>query len=206
LRIPQRTTEQLAFLFDGRVPWLFLIGAIVVSIMGNAAYEIIGISFGKTRTTQTLIIAAGLLLIGIVVLSLKAVARLIVARSGASTGGSEASKVQRKALIFTVGKQSETIELCIQHQQPQFVGFICTGDSETYVDALVSSLGLEPHTYRKRTIDPWNIAEIRENTLQLLSWVRGNSVQTEDIAFDVTGGLTTMSVGVFMVAEENLID
>jgi hypothetical protein len=173
--------------------------------MGNAVYEILGISFGKTRTTQTLIIVAGLLLIGIVVLLLKAVAKLILSRR-VSTGGSEAFNVQRRALIFTVGKQSDTIQLCIQHQGPQFVGFICSRDSEAYADALVSSLGLDPDACRKRMVNPWNIDEIRENALQLLSWVKEKSVQAEDIAFDVTGGLTTMSVGVFMVAEESCID
>lgn len=206
MRIPQRSADLFPFLFDTRVPILFLVGALTIAVIGNAAYDLIGDVFGKTRVALALIMAGGLLLILFVVLMLKALAKIILNRTTARIGGSQAFSVTRKAIIFTVGKQSDTIELCLHHQTPDMVGFVCTTGSEFYADNIIRSFGFSADRCFKRIVDPWNVSDVRENTLQVLSWVRSNSVQPEHIAFDVTGGLTTMSVGAFIVAEENRID
>lgn len=206
MKIPRRTTGLFAFMFDPRVPPLFLVGGLVIAVMGNAAFGLLTDVFGKTRAALGLIIAGSLLLIGVVVLSLKAVAAIILSKSAARIGGSQAFSVPRKAIIFTVGNQSDTVELCLRSQNPEFVGFVCTYGSQSYADSITAVLALAPENVEKRIVDPWDIKEVRDAAGHLLTWAKAKSVSPSEIVFDVTGGLTPMSVGAFAVAEENRID
>lgn len=213
MKIPHRTTDLFAFLFDPRARLLFLLGALIVAVMGNAAFAMLfdltrnsRVAQGNPYIAQGLIIGSGLVLIGFVVVSLKLVAKIILNKSVARVGGSEAFSVPRRAIIFTVGKQSDTIELCLRLQQPEFVGFICTKDSQSFVDDIVGRFALSDDKWEWKTVDPWDVKDVRFAAEYLISWAQARSVPLRQIAFDVTGGLTPMSVGAFVVAQESRID
>lgn len=208
MRVPRRTSDVFAFLFDSRsVPILFIAAALIMAAMGNAFYDLLTDIIGnKARLSLLLIIGAGLALIVVVVLGLRALAEVFFRKTAARIGGSQAFSVKRRALIFTVGKQSDTVALCIHHQKPEFVGFVCTSDSERYADVAITSLGLNSRNCFKAVVDPWNVTEVRDKTRSLLQKLMGESISPSEVAFDITGGLTTMSVGAFIVAEECRID
>ncbi|MGH9425830.1 MAG: hypothetical protein ACRD2L_05920 [Terriglobia bacterium] len=208
MRVPRRTNDIFAFLFDSRsVPLLFILAALILAAMGNAFYDLLIDLIGqKTRGVLALIIASGFLLIAALVITLKALAHLFVRRTAPRIGESQAFSAKRRAIVFTAGKQSDTIEVCIAHQKPEYVGFICTSGSEQFADSAITSLGLDPDKCFKKIVNPWNVSEVRAKTSEILHALMDLGVQPADMAFDVTGGLTTMSVGVFIVAEEHRID
>lgn len=207
MNTPRRTTDIFAFFFDSRVPALFVIGALIMAVMGNAAYDLaIDLIGQKTRAWLILIVLAGLFVIGVFVLLIKARAEILNRRTSPRIGGSLAFSTRRKAIIFTVGKQSDTIELCLRHQKPELVAFICTSGSEQFADMLISTSGLDSESILKRVVDPWDIGEVCDAARRALGWISGKGVSSSDVVFDITGGLTTMSVATFLIAEENKID
>ena len=207
MRVPRRTTDIFAFLFDTRSVPLFIFAALILAAMGNAFYDLVIDLVGqKSRAVLAILIGAGFLLIAVLVITLKALAHIFVRRIAPRIGESQAFSVKRRAIIFTVGKQGDTIEVCITHQKPEYVGFICTNGSEQCADSLIASLGLDAQKCFKRIVDPWNVSEVVEKTNHILSALMGIGIEATDMAFDITGGFTTMSIGVFIVAEEHRID
>jgi hypothetical protein len=207
MRISRRTVDIFGFFFDPRVPVLFVVGTLVTAVIGNAAYELVLDLIGqKTKAKLVAIIIGGVLVIFFIVLALRALAAIFIRRTGARIGGSQAFSVPRKGIIFTVGKQSDTINLCLRHQKPEFVGFLCTEGSEQYANNLISTFHLDADHCTKQIADPWNINDVRKKSHELLFWMMQKHLSSTEIVFDITGGLTTMSVGMFMIAQENRID
>jgi len=207
MRISRRAVDIFGFFFDPRVPILFFLGALIMAVIGNAAYELVIDLIGqKTRAWLVTIIIGGVLIIVFIMLALRALAEIFIRRTGARIGGSQAFSVPRKGIIFTVGKQSDTIDLCLRHQKPKFVGFLCTEGSKQYADNLISTFQLDAGCCANRLADPWSINDVREKSRELLSWMMEKPLSSNEIVFDITGGLTSMSVGAFMIAEENRID
>ncbi len=207
MNTPRRTTDIFAFFFDSRVPALFVIGALIMAVMGNAAYDFaIDLIGQKTRGWLIVIVLAGLFVIVVFVLLIKARAEILNRRISPRIGGSKAFSTRRKAIIFTVGKQSDSIDLCIRHQKPELVGLIRTPGSEQYADSLIISSGLGPENVLKKAVDPWNVSEVCDGARTVLAWILGKGVSPGEVVFDTTGGLTTMSVATFLVADDNKID
>jgi hypothetical protein len=191
MRVPRRTSDLFAFLFDSRsAPVLFIAAALLMAAMGNAFYDLVTDVIGnKSRGSLALIIASGLVLIVIVVLGLKGLAEIFFRRQPPRIGGSTAFLVKRRAIIFSVGKQSDTIALCLRHQHPEFVGFVCTADSERFTDDLIASHGLNSKNCFKKVVDPWDISEVRDMTRDLLAKLVERSIPPAEIVFDITGAL-----------------
>ena len=122
-----------------------------------------------------------------------------------SLGDNIAFQVSRRGLIFTVGKQTHTIEYAIAQQKPEFIALICTDITENEADEVVSKFGGNTEMIRKRLVDPFDMEEIRATTQSLIKWLSQN-LPKDAIAVDITGGMTTMSVGAFLAADELQID
>ncbi len=161
------------------------------------------------------ITTANFMMIGIVFLSLAAVIILVyLAIERASrqrirkvVGENTAFKFQRRGAIFTVGKQTDTIAFAVENQKPDYVGLICTDVSESFADELISRFHFTPEeTVRKRMVNPFEIKEILQVTNGLLDWMIEKGLDKTQIVVDVTGGMTTMSVGVFSAADDRQID
>lgn len=128
-------------------------------------------------------------------------------RQGPARGGN--ADLPRKAIVFTVGRQSETILFSIRRQKPSFLGFLCTKDTVSVANDLLPQLdGIPEENVRIETCEPSAIDDIRLKTGHILDWLleAGKGLAEEYLVLDPTGGLTTMSLGAFTVAEERGID
>lgn len=200
-----RLSTVFSFFFDPKIPLLFLIGTFVTAVGGNAAYSFILTAIGGDTTANYLRILVGSILVLIVIVGIIKVVLSKFARQG-SNEPSPAFDVPRKGIIYTAGKQTDTIRFSLDNQKPQYVGFICSKISNPYVDDLIKSMRLDENNYNKKVVDPQDIVENSAETHLLVSWMFGKGLKTSDMVIDVTGGMTTMSVGAFSMAEELKID
>ncbi len=110
-----------------------------------------------------------------------------------------------QALLFTVS-QAAVPEWLIRRQRPQAVALLATDFSMQVADdlaALCHESGIQvfgPH----RLDDPDDAEEAKATSQQLLKKLRAKGF--EQIAVDVTGGKTPMSLGAFMAAVEEQAD
>lgn len=200
-----RLSTVFSFFFDPKIPLLFLIGTFVTAVGGNAAYSFILKAIGGDAAGNYLRILVGSVLVLIVIVVIIKVVLSKIAGQG-STEPNPAFEIPRKGVIYTAGKQTDTIRFSLDKQRPQYVGFICSKISEPYVDDLIRMMQFNGNNYSKKVVDPQNIVENRTETHLLVSWMLTKGLKSSDMVVDVTGGMTTMSVGAFSMAEELKID
>ena len=58
----------------------------------------------------------------------------------------------------------------------------------------------------KKNVDPWDVKSVHRGAMELIALMKAKGLQRIDIVSDLTGGLTTLSVGAFKAAEEHRID
>lgn len=134
--------------------------------------------------------------------------KVVLARLGrqGSLEPSPAFDIKREGIIYTVGNQTATIKFSLDNQEPGYVGFICTKISEPVIDNFIKTMGFKDNQYQKEVVDPQNIDENRTKTQLLYKWMKGQGLGKSKIVIDVTGGMTTMSVSAFSMAEELKVD
>lgn len=200
-----RLSTIFSFFFDPKIPILFLIGTFFTAVAGNAAFsfmlETIG---GDTSENYMRILVGSLFVLIIIVVTIKIVLSKF-ARKG-SIESSPAFDSLRKGVIYTAGMQTATIRFSLDNQRPQYVGFICSEISDPYIKDLIKIIGLDESNYKKKPVDPQNVIENRMETQLIVEWMLSNGLKHSDIVIDVTGGMTTMSVGAFSMAEDLKID
>jgi hypothetical protein len=190
--------------FNQRIPLLFLFGAILLGVAGNSAYSLVLKAFGETTKVLVCILifsSVGLL----VVVFFLAMVLSFFGRRG-SLGKGEAFSVPRKGIIYTAGKQTDTIALSLSVQKPDYVAFLCSSISEQAVNELLKKEGLDENRCSKKLLNPQDVEEIHAETKLAIDWMLNKGLKERDIAVDVTGGMTTMSVGAFALAEEMKVD
>lgn len=121
-------------------------------------------------------------------------------------GENIAFQVPRKGLIFTVGLQKDSVLLAVKHQRPQYFGFICTARSEAMTDELMEILGCNEENSIKKLVNSNDLRDVRAETGLILDWMASKGLRAQEIAADITGGTTPMSVGVFSMTEERNVD
>ncbi len=121
-------------------------------------------------------------------------------------GGSEAFRVERQALVFTVGGQKDTILLALRAHKPAWLGLICSRATEAVAMQVAAESGLEAEQIQKEIVDPWSVTEVREKLGFILAWLDGHGVTTEQVAVDLTGGTAIMSCGAYSLVAERQID
>lgn len=121
-------------------------------------------------------------------------------------GENVAFQVQRRGMIFTVGGQPDTVRTAIRRQKPEYLALICSDRTEDVANQLRVEFDFDEEHFKKEIIDPHNIDEIRAKTGIILNWLTEKGLRPEEIVADITGGMTTMSVGVFSATEEKRID
>ena len=179
-----------------RIHWLkVLVTYVLVPSSINAIY-----SLNPIILMWTFAIELGLVIITIIAVALYNKRRL------SSHSRNEAFDIPRKGMAFTVGKQLNTIRFAIENQNPKYIGLICSGESADAKKLLKEELGFDDEHMMKKEVDPKNIEDIRAMATSILNWLKSNDLQDSEIAVDITGGMTTMSDGVFDVFEEHKID
>jgi hypothetical protein len=127
---------------------------------------------------------------------------LVQKRQTPMRGQNLAFQIPRGGLIFTVGLQPETIRLAVKHQKPKYFGFICTARSEPVVSQLKEELSCNDENCNVKIVNSNDIKDVRTETGLIIDWMTSKGLKTSEIAADITGGTTTMSVGVFSMTEE----
>lgn len=96
--------------------------------------------------------------------------------------------------------------LAVKHQKPQYFGFICTARSEALTDELMEILCCNDGNSIKKLVNSNDLKDVRAETGLIIDWMASKGLKTQDIAADITGGTTPMSVGVFSMTEERNVD
>jgi hypothetical protein len=200
-----RLSTVFSLFFDPKIPLLFLIGTFVTAVGGNAAFSFILKEIGGDTSENYLRILIGSILWLIFIVAVIKVVLSKIDKQGSSEP-SPAFEIARKGIIYTAGKQTDTIRFSLDNQKPQYVGFLCSKMSEPYVEDLIKIMEIDGDNYQKKSVDPQNVVENRTETQLLVSWMLSKGLKSSDIVIDVTGGMTTMSVGTFSMAEELRID
>jgi len=122
------------------------------------------------------------------------------------TFGGSASNIKRKGIIFTVGKQVDTISYSIKGLSPSCIGFICTKETFNIINPATFLANYNVDSLKYEIVDPIDINDIRTKTKIIIDWMLKNGLENKDIALDPTGGLTSMSLGAYSAAYERQID
>lgn len=134
------------------------------------------------------------------------VARVKSTRRTVRRGDHIAFQIPRHGIIFTVGRQIETMSIAYEQQAPKIIGLICTSGSESFADALIAQYRLSPEQAQKRIVDAASLKDVRAATDLLVDWMAAQGLTKRQIVVDITGGLTTLSIGAFSMAEDLAID
>jgi hypothetical protein len=133
-------------------------------------------------------------------------ARILTRQELPLRGDAVAFQVPRRGMIFTVGLTPKTIHMALKHRKPDYLAFICSSKSELLADELADEFRYDEEHVKKEIVDPQNIKEIRTKTNLILDWLAEKGLEMDEIAVDITGGMTTMSVAVFSVTEDRNVD
>lgn len=116
-----------------------------------------------------------------------------------SIGGS-LEHTQWQGLVFTLSR-TEVPLWVIGQVQPQQIGLLVSQPMQAVADEIRRTAELQNITVICETLnDPDDPAETKQKTKLLLQTMQAQC--DGDLAVDVTGGKTTMSLGAFMAAEE----
>ncbi len=124
-----RLSTVFSLFFDPKIPLLFLIGTFVTAVGGNAAFSFILKAIGGDTSENYLKILVGSILGLVFIVTLIKVVLSKIAQQG-STEPSPAFEIARKGVIYTAGKQTDTIRFSLDNQKPQYAGFLCSKMSE----------------------------------------------------------------------------
>ena len=118
----------------------------------------------------------------------------------------EAFESPKNAIVYTVGGQAATIKFSINIQKPQMIGLICTEQTKQVAEEIKQLFDPTGIRCKLEICDAYDIVEIREKTRLIFGWLARNGVIPSDAVLDPTGGMTSMSIAAYSVAEEMGID
>jgi hypothetical protein len=205
---PHSLSDAASSLLEANVPWLFIPGTLLLSVAGSALYALVVKPFGLDPPAEilVLVLAGSLLLIVVIAWTIAQWFKRQLRRS-TFLGGSATVK-PRKAIIFTVGLQKQTIVKAITEQKPEYVGFLHSKDSKKIVDEVANEMGYSiQDKVKQREVFADDFSQVREAAVSLLREImRVWNITRGDIVIDLTGGKVPMSIGAFRAAEEVGID
>jgi hypothetical protein len=172
-------------------------------IAGVWLQSVVSAIFTGNLTVMALTAFGGLALLALIFV---VVERLRQSSRHPEWGGQGAFDINREAVVFTVGGQTETIEFALGHQKPEWVGMICSWQTDAKADGLKAKLGLDDDHVRKVVVNAFVAEDVREGLDSILRWLATKHVNTKDIAVDITGGTSIMSAGAYSRAAEQKID
>ncbi|MBX2990251.1 MAG: hypothetical protein KF749_03675 [Bacteroidetes bacterium] len=192
-------------LFDARIPLLFVLASVAFGIAGNAAFALfLGYLDKVNQGWLWSALAGSITMLFLIAWGIQVVLRFRMRRS--TLDGSEAFAIHRKGVIYTVGKSKDLLLASYERQRPEYVGFLCTKESEARAMDTVNEFGISVEHWDKQEVDPWDIKSVHASTGKLLQFMEGKKLSHEESVLDLTGGLTTLSIDAFKAAEEHGVD
>ena len=209
-------TKQLRVVFDAAgFPLLVLVVAILLGIIGNGVYESL-----KDFAPPWLRAVGGfvlIMLLAVVMRQLPFIRRMILRFLDRATAPfsfiDKEFVTKRRGLIVTLGFKSHESGSAVMKEadvlKPEFLGFLVTADTERLgiLAQIVDNLNLNRADYKEEPVNPTDVRNIKNGTLRLIHWMeKDKGIPIGEIAIDVTGGTTPISIGAFLAAQERGVD
>ncbi len=121
-------------------------------------------------------------------------------------GNGKLLAMPRKAIVFTVGYQKNTILWAIDAQKPEWLGLLCSRETESVANEIAGESGVATDHIQKEIADATSVEDIRSKMATILDWLKRNAVARPDTIVDITAGTAVMSVGTFSMANERSYD
>jgi hypothetical protein len=204
------------FLLDWKaLPLLYVLFSLVQGVIGNAVFSLLTNGFTDTETRtlrpELILLVSIIFVCMLTYLVYRTVAYLTRAAPpptpSISGGSNEAFSIPRTGIIFTLGQQPSTLRHALTSQKPTWVGLICTTETQTVADALLSEFGYDDAHVRKWPISHKDVQAIRSGVVALSNWLTEDvRLLKHEVVIDVTGGTKPMSIGAFLASEALRVD
>lgn len=106
----QQSGSLFALFFDPRVPVLFVLGSIVLAIVGNGVYQLLLIAVGDAPRTIVAIVIGALLIMGLITVGFRAVVGMLATRVIAPALPADQQAAPHAGLILFVSQGQNTAE------------------------------------------------------------------------------------------------
>jgi len=199
---PQRLPDLFALFFDPRIPILFIIGSIVLAVVGNGVYDLLVGFLGATPRTLGSIIVGALLILLFVTLSFRALIRVLAARRQTPTftlpTSLQANPCEGLVLFVSEGRQTSeqpAIQFHIKGGQLKRCWLIVSPETRHKAADIEVWLGRQ-NTEARATLLPLNDAFRADLAYEV---VKDALFQAERAGFaamvDITAGTKPMTAG-----------
>jgi hypothetical protein len=175
-------------------------------VAGVWLQSVISAVFSGSLALMALTTLGGLALLVVIFWLVRRISQVRSQRQLPAYGDSEAFAAPRQAVVFTVGRQKDTVLLALSAQRPEWLGLICSRETASIADEIKNASGLDEGHVQPEIVDAWSVVEVRAKTGYLLDWLARHGVSPAETAVDITGGTSIMSAGAFSVAAERGID
>jgi hypothetical protein len=110
---PGGVTDVFALLFDPKAPMLFVVGGVLLAVMGNAAYDLALVWLGCGFSALLIVLLVSLVLLGLVVFALYSVLRR--KKRPVELGPEEAAERRRGLVLFLSKGEGKADEEALKH-------------------------------------------------------------------------------------------
>jgi hypothetical protein len=191
-------TETFASLFDPKVPILFVLGGVLLAVMGNAAYDLLLQGLGSTVWAMLAVFLGAMVLLGLVVIGLYAVLRR--ERQPIELGPEERAEKRQGLVLFLSTGGGKADEEALQFHIPALkrAWLIATDEvrEEGKVDRL--TLACREGGVDVRCLDltkPRDAGEAHRLVAQALIEAGQGGLAPGSLYVDITGCLRPSAVG-----------
>ena len=205
----QRTREIFARFFDPGVPYLFLIGAVFLAIVGNGTYDLLQDVFGSTFATRLGIVGVSLIIgVGIIFgFSVWLAARW---QPGKTAVPPEQTAEPKAALVLLIstnpqGAEMDIVTFHMADHTLRHCWLIVSPDvrrsgKAASLEAALTEANVAPHPLHLADVNQVDLAyEVIEKAIKEAS----EEVGLAEVIVDVTGGTKLMSIGAALACRDN---
>jgi hypothetical protein len=192
-------TDVFASLFDPRIPMLFILGGLLLAVIGNAAYDLLVLWLGEGSCALLIVLSGSLVLLGLVVAGIYAALRMRPP-APVSLGPEEEAEQRRGLILFLSTGEGKADEEALHFHSPtlEYAWFIVTDAvrKEGKADRLISAWRERDVKVRSLALGkPQDAQEAYGLTRQALAEARARGLAPGSLYVDITGCLRPSAVG-----------
>jgi hypothetical protein len=197
-RMTETLTDLFASLFDPKVPILFVLGGLLLAVMGNAAYDFLLLWLGSGWVALLAVFSGSVVLLGLVVIGLYAV--LGKQWSPVVLGPEEAAERRRGLILFLSTGEGKADEEALRHHAPalEYAWLIVTDEVREEGKADRLTLACRAQGVDVRPLDlkrPRDAREAHLLVMQALAEAQERGLAPGSLYVDITGCLRPSAVG-----------
>jgi hypothetical protein len=202
---PQRIRDIFALFFDPRLPLLFVVGSIVLAVLGNAIYSLLTFYTGSEPTALIGIIVSALLIFAAVVAGFRAVVRLLQRAPISANIPQEDRAEPHVGLMILVSQNPTAAEQAMitfhhQRQTLKHCWLIVSPETHQRVQSLQYELSEKNITPHLVPISDANQALVVFDSISMALLEAQRTVPSDQLIVDITGGTKIMTTGAVLAA------